>query len=1163
MAPEGTGTFGIRDVLEGEEAILKAQLGVESRGVAPDGSELKIGLALSGGGIRSATFSLGVLQALATKDKLASFDYMSTVSGGGYIGSWLSAWIYRNGLKEVQDELRRHGATHQGIPPAADEPEQVTWLRRYSNYLTPRVGIFSLDSLTLICTWLRNVALNLIIILGGISWLFVMPYVAIAGFGSLRTDPVTFGFAAGWSALVALALVGYNLWHQGMPIARRRNWVITTPGVIVTAIVPSVLAATLASVWLFHPERTASDGLVGACYVLGLLAALLLVWFVVEGVTKKTLTWDLVQMLGVYALSGGVGVLVGSLVLAAIFAVWKSTVDKAGATRELIVLVAYGPPALLVALGIATSVFTGLVGRVFYERSREWWSRLNAWLAMVAGVWALWGSLSFFSLPLLQWIHGHLGNWVSALGAAWIGTLLTSVFVRKPETASEKTQLRVDLALNTAATIFMIGLLIAIAASTSWGLLEGWKQDATAPKAGRDVTFELKSDSGRIDYKLSAPETKEPPAFSERLGTHVQNVKKAVATPVEPIGLPLPALALATLLVVVLVFGLRVDINKFSLHNLYKNRLVRCYLGASNRRRNEQPFTGLDDEDDIPLRALGTAAPDRRVQRPLHIINTTLNISQGANLAWQERKAASFVLTPMYCGFSLARTQGDTTSTERGHSWETPGYRPTSEYASRDPEEQGFSLGMALATSGAAVSPNMGHATRPARAFLLTMFNVRLGRWSPNPMGAKWQNPSPRAGLIPLVQELFGYSNERRDFVYLSDGGHFDNLGLYELVRRRCAVIVAVDAGADPKRTFGDLAEAIRKCRIDMGVEIELPIAELMASSDDPLKRPKKSYAIGVIRYGYGVANGKLVLIKPTMCKDGAEPVDLQNFAEQNPPFPQQTTADQFFGESQFESYRRLGLHIGMRCLEELTELLPTRPTPSPPPPGHPPVEAPTFPTRWLGTILSWWRRKKVAPRPRDGSLVDALVFTTLAALVIVGGLWALATGLLAISPGSCWEVKTCTAQMSALLMATPPPLLGLDLRYVFLAIDNVFVVAYTASFLMLFVVATKHPAQPRRGPLRVLMLFGLCVLATVTCLIDYYENFSLLALLVGKAQAPTQLVAQVAIAKSVLSSLCILAALPSLAIAARRLASRWRDPGIPGSRFSVLWRRVFGRIGD
>ena len=118
----------------------------------------------------------------------------------------------------------------------------------------------------------------------------------------------------------------------------------------------------------------------------------------------------------------------------------------------------------------------------------------------------------------------------------------------------------------------------------------------------------------------------------------------------------------------VLAYGVsrRVDLNEFSLHALYRNRLVRCYLGASNDKRSAHPFTGFDPNDDLPLapaagghRGLGSAAavrappaapPTARI-RPYPIFNVALNLVGGKNLAWQQRKAASFIFSPEYCGF--------------------------------------------------------------------------------------------------------------------------------------------------------------------------------------------------------------------------------------------------------------------------------------------------------------------------------------------------------------------------------------------------------------------------------------------------------------------------------------------------------------------------------
>lgn len=1133
----------------------------------PDTRAPKVGLALSGGGIRSATFSLGVLQALASRNKLASFDYLSTVSGGGYIGSWLSAWIHRSSLDAVQTELQRRGAAHLGAAPAADEPEQVTWLRRYSNYLTPRVGLFSIDSLTLVCTWLRNVMLNLIIILGCMGFLFVLPYALLSGFSKLHADAVTFGFAAAWCGLVAMTLVGCNLWQQSLPIKYGGNWLVTTPGVILSAVLPAVLAATFASIWVFHPTRGGDEWVHGLALASFLLSMLLAVWFLctlfgqrsaigaqlkqmaklasrgkkrwlwAKLFGRKSAIWTLTKETLRFLLAGAGGLLAGALVMIALVVGWNKMAG-ADQTLRLVLLVALGPPALLVALGVATSVYTGLVGRVFFERSREWWSRLNAWLLIVAVVWALWGALAFFSLPFFRWVHGQLDTWISLLGTGWIGALLTSIFFRKPESASEKTQARVERTLDMAASVFVIGLLFAVAAFASWVLIEGWNGNRSSEEGGADIAFEYKAANLRIDYTLST-RTDGGEEFQEAVARHMADVERLVRSASTFGGVPRPAADLLVLAIIVLVFGLCVDINKFSLHNMYKNRLIRCYLGASNTHRDEQRFTGLDDQDDFPLRAMGgvDGAP---VQRPFHILNTSLNISQGNNLAWQERKAASFVLTPLYCGYSLARTQGDSTRKEREHSWKMPGFCPTRTYAADDPEEQGFSLGMAMATSGAAVSPNMGQATRPARAFVLTMFNIRLGRWSPNPMGSRPQVPSPRLGFIAMTQELFGYSNEDRDFVYLSDGGHFDNLGLYELVRRRCDVVFAVDAGADPKRAFNDLAESIRKCRIDMGVEITLPLTALAAKEGDAQMRSAAGFAEGSIKYGDGLPDGKIVLIKPSLCVGDGEPVDVLNYAQQNPPFPQQTTGDQFFGESQFESYRRLGLHITEQCLDAHPGLLPALAASTFRHPNKVRADSPSLATHWLGPFMRLWPKTKSELPEHKGSLVDHAVLAVLGSMLLWLAVWWSGFCMPPAVPGLCWSVASCEAAVSTLLNTQPVTIPWIEEpRYVTLILDNFFVVAYLGAFLMTFIISTAG----LRARWRFWVLLALCLLAVGTAGVDYLENFSLFANISKPSLADGVAVhlAKISWWKSVLAGLCLLIVLPMQYFVFKELWVRWK----------------------
>ncbi|UCD24958.1 MAG: patatin-like phospholipase family protein, partial [Gemmatimonadota bacterium] len=130
-----------------------------------------VGLAFSGGGIRSATFNLGVLQELARLKLLKRFDYLSTVSGGGYVGTWLTAWIKRaaNGLDDVTEGL---STERQG---GSGEPREIRFLRRFSNYLTPRKGVTGADTWTAIAVYVRNLVLNLLILVTALLALLLIP----------------------------------------------------------------------------------------------------------------------------------------------------------------------------------------------------------------------------------------------------------------------------------------------------------------------------------------------------------------------------------------------------------------------------------------------------------------------------------------------------------------------------------------------------------------------------------------------------------------------------------------------------------------------------------------------------------------------------------------------------------------------------------------------------------------------------------------------------------------------------------------------------------------------------------------------------------------------------------------------------------------------------
>jgi hypothetical protein len=210
----------------------------------------------------------------------------------------------------------------------------------------------------------------------------------------------------------------------------------------------------------------------------------------------------------------------------------------------------------------------------------------------------------------------------------------------------------------------------------------------------------------------------------------------------------------------------------------------------------------------------------------------------------------------------------------------------------------------------------MGYHSSPLVTFILTLLNVRLGAWlgNPGPHGDTTFNLGyPRLGIRPIVAEALGLTDDTNPYVYLSDGGHFENLGLYEMVLRRCHYIVVSDAGQDPLCSFADLGEAVRKIRIDLGIPIEFtsPISIFARSKKKQQNLRGRVCAFGDIKYsavdGAGIEDGKLVYIKPACY--GEEPRDIYEYSKNHPAFPHETTSDQFFSESQFESYRMLGVH--------------------------------------------------------------------------------------------------------------------------------------------------------------------------------------------------------------------------------------------------------------
>jgi uncharacterized membrane protein len=380
-----------------------------------------------------------------------------------------------------------------------------------------------------------------------------------------------------------------------------------------------------------------------------------------------------------------------------------------------------------------------------------------------------------------------------------------------------------------------------------------------------------------------------------------------------------------------LALSWRVDVNDFSLHHFYRNRLVRCYLGASNPHRKAEPFTGFDAKDDLPLCSFDDNYPGL-----YPILNAALNITGGEELGYATRRAKSFVFTPLYCGYELgAAGEGlERFSCDAGY---IPSYSKTELGRSKCGwgkfgAEGGISLGTAMAISGAAASPNMGYHTSPATAFFMALFDVRLGWWMGNSRDRKkWKSTGPALGLGYLMSEVLANADQQRAYVYLSDGGHFENLAVYELIRRRCRLIVACDADADGAYQFTDLLSLVEKARTDFGVRIEIKYQDIQPPAGG--RECPKNCVVGTIYYDPKDEKdiGTLILVKasvpdrsaaPCSSSDRKLPDDVWRYFDQHKTFPHESTADQWFDELQFESYRALGEYIGCQASARIGDVL-------------------------------------------------------------------------------------------------------------------------------------------------------------------------------------------------------------------------------------------------
>ena len=881
-APEGVGEL---------EAQMKSMRDDASE---PLHAHALAGLSLSGGGIRSASFAIGAMQALTRAAVLPAFDYISSVSGGGYAASWLAAWAYRHadGIHGVDRELFRSRDTDSG---------PLRWVRRHSSYLAPRPGLTSSDVWALFVAYVTNWLPILGLVSLAVMSLLLLPHALSAVAVALARSPLAGvpTFAAGTALLALVAYMGLvrrlTLFHRlpgkltrlpvGLPPLVFWGALFVTLAISLTMpLMPALVRAhgwRAAGGWPFAPDLLLEPA---ATLFLFWLAASLLSWLIAlalgtqwvqilaDGFRTRVFRWKLNPSgrlcrnktpAALLLLSMLVSSLLATLMAAPLFPMASASIDRPW------LLIAFGPFTLMTVFAMAE--LSGLMLTLNYQRDvdRAWAARVGAWMLACVTAWTLLCIVSFGGSALQN---------EPALRGMGVPVAVSVALLATWRAAGQRGVLYLAVVVALLLPLMHLGLV-----------------RLTAPGA-----------NGGID------------------GPGVWK-----------------ALAVACLLTVLL--ATLINVNRYSLHAIYKEGLVRTFLGASRlgprnldvrphdglaeheasqfRARRPNPITNIDDEDNPALTWM-KSRPGREL--PILLLNAAVNGSSPTDLEGRVPRQWPFTFSQYYCGSPA----------------DGIGYAETANFFSHD-DGDGMSLGTAMAVSGAAMSPTSGRTTHPIKAFILGVLNARLGIWIGNPrVPDAVRSPKPALAGFTVLREMLGRRAKFGAWIHLSDGGHFENLGVYELLRRGCRRIVVIDASCDPDRHFADLANAIRRARIDLGIRVSRlggweifspdgrtngiyssraghdtsdsgaafgssPPGESASAVNGP--RKARAWTWFDINYGQYLPRGRLLYVKPSVYDDQVLPVEVRHYWRESPSFPHESTADQFFTERQLEAYRSLG----------------------------------------------------------------------------------------------------------------------------------------------------------------------------------------------------------------------------------------------------------------
>jgi hypothetical protein len=791
-----------------------------------------VALALSGGGIRSATFSLGLVRALSRRNLLQRIDYLSTVSGGSYAGAFLCSLFVpqgRRGYDPVDPNSNAVASINGDVFGSGIGRLALQSLRQSGRYLAP--------SGTSDAVYAASIAVR--------NWLTVHLVIGVTLLAVLLLFEVGEMISACSAITDEVLFAGPRRLLSAIGDCKQDSDSVQSVWIPLAGVLLAVVVGLSWAYWMTRRDLVPHRRLARAVRSPIFLAAVAVFAAAITGqylgiVQHKfdLLTWWLA----------------GASATALFF--YARTESQRGAVEGK------ANKAQLVAAE----------DRVRHDLSRKLTTALIAFgcaLVLLAIEWLAHNALTQLALlsPAKEftWKEWSLSAVVAAVSAA-------IPFVRKLLKILDVTR-QAWVAKFRKQLILLLAIVVASGVTLVWATLAAW----VAAQG--------------------------------------------------PLWL-LWAFSLAAMFAFAASFCISF-LNLSSLTTFYAAALRRAYLRASNiATRTRTDVVALEVRDDILLENYYGVATDA----PVHLINVTINetTTPDSNLILRDRKGKLLTVGPT--GFAYQEKGPDELCV-----------------LAHNAREQ-LPLSHWVAISGAAFSTGMGQGSQLSYSLLAGIANLRLGYWWGPGATAKGKLPGWIHDARPentvqahLLREWRGKfdgtcvaagdeSRAARRRWYLSDGGHFDNTGLYPLLQRQVGFIIACDNGADPDYRFGDLISLMRRARIDLDTHIEFlddagldtklgprasqrslfgPLDALSATAAPGATGP--SAAIAHIRYGTddNAPTGTLLLIKPRITL--YEPAEVLAYKRDNPDFPQQTTSDQFFDESQWDSYFALGEWIGMR----------------------------------------------------------------------------------------------------------------------------------------------------------------------------------------------------------------------------------------------------------